>query len=260
MEQITAQQTTPLYSGSISREAIKYFAMLTMLLNHIANVFLTPNTLLSDIFLNVGYFTAVTMCYFLVEGYRYTHSNKKYALRLALFAVVSQVPFALAFHSPDDFEAMGLPASAMFFIGFNMMFTLLLCFLILMAQEYIKNKFLRYLTIFLLTFISLFSDWALMAPIFTLLFSWSYGSMKKTRIAYIINACMYGLIEIISGTDRLIDITGGMIAILVSGIAVTFLYSGKRSEKCGAFSKWFFYLFYPVHLAVLCIIRAVIVK
>ena len=30
----------------LSRDVIKYFAMLTMLLNHIANVFLTPGTLL----------------------------------------------------------------------------------------------------------------------------------------------------------------------------------------------------------------------
>ena len=55
----------------LSRDVIKYFAMLTMLLNHIANVFLTPGTLLYEFFLNIGYFTAVTMCYFLVEGYGY---------------------------------------------------------------------------------------------------------------------------------------------------------------------------------------------
>ena len=54
----------------LNRDVIKYFAMFTMLLNHIANVFLAPGTALYDIFLNLGYFTAVTMCYFLVEGYQ----------------------------------------------------------------------------------------------------------------------------------------------------------------------------------------------
>ena len=33
------------------------------------------------------------MCFFLVEGYRYTHSRKKYALRLLIFALISQVPY-----------------------------------------------------------------------------------------------------------------------------------------------------------------------
>ena len=33
------------------------------------------------------------LCFFLVEGYRYTHSRKKYALRLLIFALISQVPY-----------------------------------------------------------------------------------------------------------------------------------------------------------------------
>lgn len=49
-------------SGKVfNREIVKYFAMFTMLLNHIANVFLTPGTFLYETFLNLGYFTAVTM-------------------------------------------------------------------------------------------------------------------------------------------------------------------------------------------------------
>ena len=80
----------------MNRDTIKYIAMFTMLLNHIANVFLTPGTLLFEVFVDVGYFTAITMCYFLVEGYGYTHSKEKYGKRLFLFAVLSQVPFNLA--------------------------------------------------------------------------------------------------------------------------------------------------------------------
>ena len=52
----------------LSRDAIKYIAMLTMLLNHISTIFMQPGHLLSELFLDIGYFTAITMCYFLVEG------------------------------------------------------------------------------------------------------------------------------------------------------------------------------------------------
>lgn len=60
---------------SLSRDAIKYIAMFTMLLNHIADIFLQTGTWLCEIFIAVGYFTAISMIYFLVEGYQYTHSK-----------------------------------------------------------------------------------------------------------------------------------------------------------------------------------------
>ena len=53
----------------LTRDTIKYIAIFTMLLNHIANVLLPENTILWEVFIDIGYFTAITMCYFLVEGF-----------------------------------------------------------------------------------------------------------------------------------------------------------------------------------------------
>ena len=44
----------------MNRDQIKYVAMFTMLLNHIANVFLEPGTFLFEVMVDVGYFTAIT--------------------------------------------------------------------------------------------------------------------------------------------------------------------------------------------------------
>ena len=66
----------------LNRDVIKYIAMTAMLLNHIANIFLVPGTLWYEVLVDIGYFTAITMCYFLVEGFRYTHSRKQYALQM----------------------------------------------------------------------------------------------------------------------------------------------------------------------------------
>lgn len=48
----------------LTRDTIKYIAIFTMLLNHIANVLLPENTILWEVLVDIGYFTAITMCYF----------------------------------------------------------------------------------------------------------------------------------------------------------------------------------------------------
>ena len=45
----------------------------------------------------VGGLTFPIMAYLLCEGYRHTSSVRRYAERLALFAVISQVPYSLLF-------------------------------------------------------------------------------------------------------------------------------------------------------------------
>ena len=104
-------------SRGLTRDAIKMIAMLTMFFNHFSHVFLTAGTYPAEFLKGIGYFTAPVMCYFLVEGFYKTSSKRAYAKRLFVFALVSQVPYFLAFNR----EAAVL----------NMMFSLLFSFLIL---------------------------------------------------------------------------------------------------------------------------------
>lgn len=156
---------------TMSRDSIKMVAMLTMLINHIANVFLPAGQPLTNLCLCIGYFTAVTMCFFLVEGYGCTRSKRRYAGRLLGFAVLAQLPYQLAF------PANGIAG----FVQFNMLFTLLLCFLVLLVQEKIQDRVLRGVCIVLLICASLFCDWALLAPVFTLLFAWAGGTKRGRK-------------------------------------------------------------------------------
>lgn len=243
--------TNVLSLKNLNRDVIKYIAMFTMLLNHIATIFFDSGELIREIFLDIGYFTAITMCYFLVEGYQYTRSRKKYALRLLVFAVISQAPYLLAFWEE--------------FIMLNMMFTLLLCFLIVCVMESNIPKLPKALLCILLIFVSLFSDWALLAPVYTILFVKCRGSKKKTAAAFGAAAILFMGFNYLnyrmmyeSALQAVVPSLASGIGIIASGIVILVFYNGKRMEKGREFSKWFFYLFYPAHLLILGIIRVLV--
>lgn len=235
----------------LNRDVIKYIAMFTMLLNHSANTFLQRGSAPHLVLASIGYFTAVTMCYFLVEGYDYTHSRKNYALRLFIFGVISQIPYSIPFAQEGYIQ----------FYGFNMMFTLLLCFFIIQTLRGTANPVVKAIIVVVLTAVSFFFDWGIIAPIFTMLFVWAKQSDSKKRIAFIIAAIVYGIYNFIFAISRipvavnLASTAGAMAAVGVAGVCLIYFYNGKRMEKGRNFSKWFFYLFYPVHLLIIGLIK-----
>ena len=138
----------------LNRDQIKYIAVFTMLLNHVANIFLQPGTFACEALKDIGYFTAPVMCWFLVEGYRYTRSVKKYAGRLLIFAVISQLPYYLAFARNHLAPWYTL----------NMMFTLFLCLCLLIAEEKILDPGKKSLVVLGIIAVSSICDWAILAP------------------------------------------------------------------------------------------------
>lgn len=235
----------------LNRDAIKMIAMGTMLLNHIATIFMEPGTFFFELFLDIGYFTAITMCYFLVEGWHYTHSRKKYALRLLLFALLSQLPFSYAFSGDGSLE----------FSNLNMMFTLFFCFLIICALRQIANPGVSRGLALLLVVCTAFCDWAFFAAIFTWLFVWADGSKERTKTAYFWAVGMFALLIFLSGIGRftpaglLLYTLGAAGGVALSAFVILHWYNGKRAGKGKVFFQWFFYLFYPVHLLLLGLLR-----
>lgn len=235
----------------MSRDLIKYIAMVTMLLNHISNVFMTPGTFWAECLKDIGYFTMPVMCYFLVEGYHYTHSKKRYAARLAIFAVVSELPFCLAFTKGAVLE----------FVGMNMIFTLLLCFGILAVLENVDALAGRVALVFAFTCLSVYSDWPVLAPIFTILFYWAFGNSERVKRAFIVGMVIFGCDRMLNGLAvfsfaRALSWSLGQVAgMALAAVVIVYCYNGRRMAKGKTFSKWFFYIFYPGHLLILGILR-----
>ncbi len=249
----------------LNRDVIKYAAMVTMFLNHLAHTLLSdPYGSLAIVFEDIGYFTAPVMCYFLVEGFFYTHSRKNYGVRLFAFSMISIVPYYLA-----------LGGNQM-----NMIWTLFLCFLILVVLHYDslrpESRMLYAAGLCVLTF---WSDWGIFAPVMVILFDRAFGSRKKTLAAFAVSAALYGadcahayytwalyIYDYTGGRAVTFGLVQGILAalpVLLAGLVICFLYSGKkmqvRTKGARAFNRWFFYAFYPAHLLVLYLLSRTVV-
>ncbi len=235
----------------MNRDIIKLIAMLTMLTNHVAIIFVEPGTLLYEVMVDIGYFTAITMCYFLVEGFEYTRSKRNYALRLLIFAVAAQLPFNLAFSENGIFD----------FTELNMLFTLLFCYLMICAIKLMGDSLLKPIVVVALLVCTFFSDWAVLAAVFTLLFVWAEHDRERSRRAYFWAVVIMWICSCCSVLDQysmvtsIIYATGASAGLIVSGVCVLGVYNGKRIAVGKNFFKWFFYLFYPVHLLILGILH-----
>lgn len=221
----------------LNRNQLKYIAIITMIIDHIAWFFIPSSSFAYSFCRFIGKLTAPIMCYFLVEGYKYTSSKTKYLMRLSAFSVISQFAFSLAFFNK------------LFVFKFNMIFTLLLCFIVLLSYEKIKNKIVKRWIILALIIFSYYCDWGIFAPLWVLSFYTFKENTLKQALSYSINTIIaiivkYIIIVVYPWNQILIQLG------LLLFIPVLYLYNGEKG-KSSKFNKWFFYIFYPLHLLLL---------
>lgn len=206
----------------LSGFALKWIAMISMLIDHTGAV-LFPQYIQMRI---IGRLAFPIYCFLLVEGAVHTRDIRKYELRLLLFALASELPFDLAFYTRMDFRHQ------------NVFFTLFLGLVV--VEQYQKHReklssFIIFLIVMVLAEV-LNTDYGAAGIIFVLLFYLLYQyKVGKQAVFAAANFLMYG-----SGVQA------------YAGFAAfpMLLYNGKR----GPSMKYFFYVFYPLHLLALWLI------
>ena len=234
----------------MNRVQIKYIAIATMLLDHIAAFFLTPEKhpeliALYVIMRTIGRIAGPVMLYFLAEGYSHTSSKLKYGLRLLCFGIISQIPYSLARYGKVSTESL------------NVIITLFMSFLMLAITDRIKNQILKGLMVFIFILLTAFSDWGIIGPLIVWLFYISRGNRKGQIKAYMIVVGIYmtsTIAFVIQDSQRWYE---GICQIgLVLMIPLLSTYNGASGKKT-VVNKWIFYIFYPFHLLVFLLITRV---
>jgi len=89
----------------MSALALRIIACVSMLLDHIGYCFGGRYPCLEPLRW-IGRIAFPLYVFLIVNGFRHTSNRPRYALRLAIFAVISQVPFALLFHHRELLHAI----------------------------------------------------------------------------------------------------------------------------------------------------------
>ncbi|ALS38592.1 hypothetical protein ABID30_001327 [Enterococcus rotai] len=236
------------FSGS----QLKWIAIVTMLLDHIAKIisfrpfingalpYMVETTklfglsqILFPIFILIGRIAFPLFCFLLVEGFVHTSNTRRYLVRLSLFALISEVPYDLAFsHRVIDFDSQ------------NVFFTLVIGLVVIIGVEKytftsIKNSILSLIFIGSGVFLA---EWL----------QTDYGGW--------IGILLITILYLFRRSSLLKCILGGLVLLQNSWFGLfafipIYFYNGQRGKQW----KYFFYWFYPVHLLVLFAIQQFLV-
>ena len=219
---------------------LKIIAMVAMVFDHVGDMFF-PNVMWPRM---IGRLAMPLFSFGIAEGYIHTRDRKKYILRLGIFALISEVPFDLAFEGK-----IGLSHQ-------NIMLTFFLAVLALMVFDMIRGeiredtgKYSVARTILGILFVLVMAGVSLVIKadytIFAVIAVFLFYVLKDTRFFLRTGAGVAFLA---------LTRTVGYYCTTGLGIIPLLLYNGKKGKGL----KWLFYAFYPGHLLVLYLIKMII--
>lgn len=226
------QQKRPFRLRGCSSSTVKMIALASMLVDHLAASgvlrCLYPSDTLYSVCRMAGRIAFPLFCFLLVEGHAHTTNQKRYLGRLLLFAFLSEIPFDLAFFGRICYLS-----------GQNVFFTLFLGLLTLAGVERLRQS--RYQswtwTVMLAGMLLaevMHTDYGAFGVVLILIYYWFRGRPWQRNL---VSACAC-IIE----------------PAAIAAVVPIQLYNGER----GMSLKYFFYVFYPLHLSVLYLVREMI--
>ena len=236
----TTEAKSPLLKTNLDTDFLKLIAIISMLADHVGSAFFPAY----PVFRWIGRLAFPIFCYCLTVGLIYTHDIKKYLGRLAVFAVISQPFYALKADPHNFVENL---------TNWNIFFTLILSLLFMWGIKTRKWYSILVSVAALLTLGIWNFDYSFTGVILMLIFY-----LCRNRPA--LGAALFVL-------SYLPALWGGSLedplSLVVAGHAVNWTIFSVLSAPLIFLSthmkmklnKWFFYAFYPAHLAVIAVLK-----
>ena len=217
----------------LSAAALHILAMTFMLMDHLWATLLSSQMWLT----HVGRLAFPIFAFLAVEGYFHTRSFKRYALRMLLFAVLSEVPFDLMYGGTVFYP-----------VHQNVIWTLLLGLLGIRLMEAARAKGKRWL--YVLTCAAVV---VLGFALGTLGMVDYYGAGVLTVFAF--------YVVVLGGQMYPVTLFGREIELCEQGLALLalvpiWLYRGRQGHHSKAF-QYACYAFYPAHMLVLALLTMI---
>ena len=236
----------------LSAAALHILAMAFMLLDHLwATLFLSQEWMTC-----VGRLAFPIFAFMAVEGYFHTHSFKKYAQRMLIFALLSEIPFDLMYGGTWFYP-----------VHQNVIWTLLIGLLGIRAMEAVREKGKTWL--YLLTCVAVtvlgfalgtlgMVDYYGMGVLTVFVFYFLRGREWWKLFGQI--AALYWInVSLIGGQIFPIELFGLEFEVCEQGLALLalvpiWLYRGRQGHHSKAF-QYACYAFYPVHMLILGLVQ-----
>ena len=229
---------------------LKLIAIIAMTIDHATDLLFPgfPSQPAPLVLHFVGRLTAPIMWFFVCEGFHYTKYVKKYMMRLGVFAIISHFAYCFGFGiSLNPFEG-GI------FNRTSVMYPLFIAVVILYIENYVTSlkKWQKILIDTILIFSAFPADWSCIAVLAILGMYSVRGNLEKQMVKMIGWVFCYAVVSYF--------FVSKIYAIELIGILMVYpvlkLYNGERGKA--KWMKWFFYLFYPLHLVIIGIIRVLV--
>lgn len=214
---------------------LKIIAIISMLSDHVGYTIFNKVTFCNFI----GKISFPIFAFLISEGYLHTKNLKKYLIRLILFALLSQIPFMLFF---STFNIYGF--------NLNIFFTLLLGLISIIIYEKTDKSFISIIIFLLLAILAQITncDYGFFGVCLIFLFH----AFKNNKFKMNISILLITLIRY-----SLLFFTSLNINYIYFGIfsCISLIFINLYNNKKGKNIKYFFYIFYPLHLLILYFIR-----
>ena len=210
------------WKAGITSYQLKWIAIETMVIDHMGAI-LYPTEM---VFRYIGRVSFPIFCFLLVEGFCHTHDIFGYMARLGAFALMSEIPYDLAFNG-----------EVLEFTHQNVFFTLLLGVILMYVLEKGGEWPQKAVEVLLVMWMAVFfhTDYGYRGILLIFIFY----QLRRFRWAKLGCGAAWNLIW-----NRSIQGYGAFAMIPIA------LYNGSRGKKM----KYFFYIFYPAHLLILFVI------